>query len=71
MTTPSIEIHVNGAPRVLSGTMTVTELLASLGLGTDGVAVEVNSEVVTRARHASTKLAAGDTVEIVAFVGGG
>jgi sulfur carrier protein len=64
-------IWVNGEPRQIPEAMTLTALLASLELGGPGVAVEVNAEVVRRARHAEHRLAEGDRVEIVTFVGGG
>ncbi|MGH7295350.1 MAG: sulfur carrier protein ThiS [Polyangiaceae bacterium] len=35
------------------------------------VAVEVNREVVPRARHAEHAIAPGDVIEVVHFVGGG
>ena len=54
-----------------SGDATVAALIASLDLAGQRVAVEVNGDVVPRERHASHKLADGDTVEIVTFVGGG
>ena len=50
---------------------TVGALIEELGLGNRRVAVERNREVVPRAQHATTALAAGDHVEIVTFVGGG
>ena len=46
-------------------------LLAELGLPLGHVAVEVNLELVPRARHAEQILAEGDRVEIVTLVGGG
>ena len=46
-------------------------LLAELGLGAQRVAVEVNGDVVPRETHAARTLSAGDTVEVVTFVGGG
>lgn len=64
-------IWVNGEPREVPEAMTLTALLASLELGGPGVAVEVNAEVVRRARHAQYQLADKDRVEIVTFVGGG
>ena len=67
----SIDVVINGEARtVLQGT-TVAALIAELGLGERRVAVERNHEVVPRAQHASTVLAAGDRVELVTFVGGG
>ena len=66
-----IEVVINGQTRtVLHGT-TVAALIGELGLGDRRVAVERNREVVPRAEHASTVLAAGDRVELVTFVGGG
>ena len=35
------------------------------------VAVEKNGEIVPKGRHAQTRLAAGDALEIVVAVGGG
>jgi len=35
------------------------------------VAVERNGEVVKQARHGEQRLASGDVLEIVTFVGGG
>jgi sulfur carrier protein len=66
-----IDIVINGEPRsVVEGT-TVAGLIGELGLADRRVAVERNREVVPRAQHASTVLAAGDHLELVTFVGGG
>ena len=35
------------------------------------VVVEVNREIIRRARHDEVALHAGDTIELVHFVGGG
>lgn len=70
--TPTIPLVVNGEPRRLPGPApTVAALVASLALGERRVAVEVNGEVVPRAEHAARRLAPGDRVEVVTFVGGG
>lgn len=66
-----IEIHVNGTPRSVPDGITVSELISELGYADRRVAVECNRTVVPRAEHATTKLAAGDRVEVVTFVGGG
>ncbi|HUJ58301.1 MAG TPA: sulfur carrier protein ThiS [Kofleriaceae bacterium] len=66
-----IDVVINGETRsVVQGT-TVAGLIGELGLGDRRVAVERNREVVPRAEHGSTVLAAGDRVEVVTFVGGG
>lgn len=71
MSQASIEVIINGESRtVLQGT-TVAALITELGLADRRVAVERNREVVPRAEHASTVLAAGDKLELVTFVGGG
>jgi thiamine biosynthesis protein ThiS len=66
-----IEVVVNGQQRLVIRGTTVAVLIDELGLGGRAVAVERNREVVPRASHGSTELAAGDRVELVTFVGGG
>jgi thiazole synthase len=66
-----LTLTVNGEPRSLSSPLTVAELLRTLGRDSSQVAVEVNLEVVPRARHAEHLLHKGDKVEIVTLVGGG
>jgi sulfur carrier protein len=66
-----IDVEVNGALRPIAAGTTVATLLAELGLADRRVAVERNREVVPRAEHARTVLAAGDRLEVVTFVGGG
>lgn len=65
-----IAITVNGEARQVPAGTTVAGLIALLGLP-GKVAVERNLDVVPRAEHAETPLAAGDRLEIVTFVGGG
>ncbi len=66
-----IEIVVNGEPRSVPDGSTVSELLDSLGLPADRVAVEYNREILKKDRWPETRLQAGDRLEIVHFVGGG
>ncbi len=67
----TLEIMLNGQRREVPGPMTIAGLLGYLGLKAEHVAVEVNRDLVSRARHAETSLAAGDVLEIVTLVGGG
>jgi sulfur carrier protein len=67
----SINIVINGQTRIVAEGTTVAGLIGELGLTGRPVAVERNREVVPRAVHASTVLAAGDRLEVVTFVGGG
>jgi len=62
---------VNGERRQVPDGTTVAQLLDTLGIARDRVAVEVNLDVVPRAEHASRSLSPGDRVEVVSFVGGG
>jgi thiazole synthase len=64
-------ITVNGESRPLPEPWTVAELLRRLGRDPGKVAVEVNREVVPRARQSAQELRDGDAVEIVTLVGGG
>jgi len=64
-------VVVNGESRTVAHGTTVTALIDELGLADRRVAVERNREVVPRAQHSSTTLAAGDRLELVTFVGGG
>jgi sulfur carrier protein len=67
----TIDVVINGQSRVFNEGTTVAAMIGELGLAGKPVAVERNREVVPRAQHASTLLAAGDRLEVVTFVGGG
>ena len=66
-----IQITVNGEPRQEPAPVTLAELLERIGLDTRKVAVERNLEIVPRSTYAATRLATGDRLEIVHFIGGG
>ena len=66
-----IEIHLNGERQTVAADATVADLVRARGLVAAQVAVEVNKDIVPRAVHSATTLAAGDRVEIVTLVGGG
>jgi len=66
-----LHVVVNGEERAVAEGTTVAGLLADLGLSRQHVAVEANREIVPRAEHAGRRLADGDRLEIVTFVGGG
>jgi len=67
----TITLSVNGEPVQMPEGATVADLLRTLAVSQAHVAVEHNRRVVPRAEHPSLRLSAGDTVEIVTFVGGG
>jgi sulfur carrier protein len=64
-------LTINGESRALAGVSDVASLVAQLKLDPRKVAVERNLEIVPRSAYAATRLADGDRIEIVQFVGGG
>jgi len=69
-----MDFVINGQPRSfpdLAAGATLADLLASLGLKKDRVAVEHNGSIVSRPAWDSTPVGNGDKFEIVHFVGGG
>jgi sulfur carrier protein len=66
-----LKVTLNGAEREVAEGTTVLALLEQAGVDRRTCAVEVNREVVPRARHGDRVLAAGDRVEVVTMVGGG
>lgn len=70
----ALTLVLNGQSRSFEGlspSACVDGLVAELGLKGDRVAVELNGEIVPRAGWAEVRLAEGDRVEMVHFVGGG
>jgi sulfur carrier protein len=66
-----VKIVVNDVEREVSEGTSIAQLLTELAMTGRHLAVEVNLELVPRARHAEHTLHAGDRLEIVTFVGGG
>jgi sulfur carrier protein len=66
-----MQVEINGQPRDVTDGTTIAALLSELDVAQPHVAVEVNLEVVPRARHAETILRPGDRLEVVTLVGGG
>jgi thiamine biosynthesis protein ThiS len=66
-----LRIQINGEPREIGEHTSLPELVATLKLKAEQVAIELNQKVVRRAQWGSTVLHADDKVEIVHFVGGG
>lgn len=67
----AMQVHINGEAKEVNDGLTIGELLTSLGLDRELVAVERNQKIVPRAEHGNTALREGDAIEIVRFVGGG
>ena len=67
----SIQVTVNGSDRDIPAGRSVRDLLLSLDLRPELVVVERNREILTRDRYPEVTVEAGDTLELVHFVGGG
>jgi sulfur carrier protein len=65
-----MKIVLNGQEQTFAP-ITLGQLIEQLGMKQDRVAVELNRDIVPRAKWTETNLAEGDRLEIVHFVGGG
>lgn len=67
-----MNLIINGDPvEVPDSLESVSDLLRHFELGEKVVIVEVNANILEKDQHARTRLADGDRIEIVHFVGGG
>jgi thiamine biosynthesis protein ThiS len=66
-----MRLTVNGQERHLEGVTTVADLLRHFGVLEKMLVVEHNRSIVSRDAYEQTRLADGDQLEIVHFVGGG
>ncbi len=66
-----IRITVNGKDVEIESPMTVEQLLDTVDVPPNYLAVEVNAEVVPREDYTTTRVGDGDDVEVVTLVGGG
>ena len=66
-----MRIQINGQPREVKDNLNLTELITSLNLKPEQIAIELNQAVIRRVQWQATTLREDDKVEIVHFVGGG
>ena len=66
-----ITIKLNGDPHVIEGDPHLTTLIEALKMKPTRIAVELNREIVVKARYDEIVLRDGDELEIINFVGGG
>ncbi len=64
-------LTINGEDRAFDDVSDIAGLVRVLGLDPRKVAVERNLEIVPRSTYGVARLADGDRLEIVQFVGGG
>jgi len=66
-----LEIELNGAAHALPPDTSLHDLVESLGLAGQKLALAVNRQVVPRERWRDTPLQARDRVDVVRAIGGG
>ena len=66
-----MDICVNNEPRRMPEGSSLQDLADAMGLAGKRYAIELNGEVVPKARHPQTPLQNGDCLEVVVAVGGG
>ena len=66
-----MNIVLNGQPKTLSGSISVSKLIDQLGYTGKRIAVERNGEIVPKSTYAQVQLETDDRLEIVVAVGGG
>ena len=64
-------VVVNGEAKQIEDGCTLAEFVAAQGLKPERLAVEVNGSIVRKAEWSAKRLAPGDKIEILHFVGGG
>ncbi|WP_146534264.1 sulfur carrier protein ThiS [Rubripirellula reticaptiva] len=66
-----ISITVNGTAVEIQTSMSVKQLLETVDVPPNYLAVEVNGDVVPREDYSATTVSDGDDIEVVTLVGGG
>lgn len=66
-----MKVRINGEDKEIADGLTVSGLLEELEIRPARVVVEHNRNIVPRDSYEATRLADGDALEIVHFVGGG
>jgi thiamine biosynthesis protein ThiS len=66
-----MKISINGKETETVAGTSVQALMDILSIKLDSAAVELNQEIVTRDKRASTTLKDGDKLEVIRIIGGG
>ena len=69
--TKKIKIILNGKPRSLKKITSIYELMRSLKISSDKVAIELNKQIINKRTIKNLYLKNKDKIEIVHFIGGG
>lgn len=73
MNTQAKTLTINGKQREFSAGIpeTLMELLEQLNINQATVVAEINGKIIERQNFAQTHLSAGQSIELIRFVGGG
>lgn len=66
-----MQIVINGTAHLVADELSLERAVSLISSAATGIAAAVNGEVVRRASWSSTRLAAGDEVEVLTAVQGG
>jgi len=66
-----MRITINGEEKNIQDGLTVAGLLLELKIKQQGTAVEIDREIIPRARHGERAIKDGEAIEIIRMVGGG
>jgi thiamine biosynthesis protein ThiS len=66
-----MKIRINGQDRDVEDGMTVKGLLVALDIKPQGIAIDINKEIVPKSRLEETLIKEDDVIEIVRMTGGG
>ena len=66
-----MQLIINGESRELDDGISIAQLLEQSDLAAKRIAVEVNTAIIPKSRHAETQLHDGDKIEIIHAIGGG
>ena len=66
-----MQVTINGETKEITDELNLDELLKHFSLPLERVAIELNKEVVRKKDWEIVKIAEGDRLEVIHFVGGG
>ncbi len=66
-----MQITINGENKILSDQLNLLQMLETLELPTERIAIELNKDVVRKKDWQNIKISDEDKIEIIHFVGGG
>ncbi len=66
-----MKLTINGKKITMEGGLSVDALLDKLNVPKKTIVVELGGKIIPREDHETTRLAEGDKLELIRFVGGG